>query len=138
MNHDDKEWLAQEAALEQERCGLAPATDPLIASYRRIARVLAEPPMPALPLDFARSVARRIDQHAEMDARFEQWLVIALLGVMAIGGIIVATLYGEVWLRAGIGILPGSGSGTMQWLMLLSACVGMSWMTTALGRRAAH
>ena len=137
MNHDEKEWLAQEAAFDNERCGLAHGDDPLVAGYRRIARVLAEPPVPTLPADFARSVARRIHEHAELDARFEQRLVLALFAAMAIAAVIVAAIYGDTWVQAGVSILPNRGSGSIQWLLLLSACIGMSWITTALRRRPA-
>lgn len=135
MNHDEKEWLAQEAAFDNERRGVALGDDPLVAGYRRIARVLAAPPVPTLPADFARSVARKIHEHVEIDTRFEQRLVIALFAAMAVAAVIVATIYGDIWLQAGICILPSRGSGAIQWLLLLSTCIGMSWITTAPKRR---
>src|SRR6185503_17201786 len=67
MNHDlppfddparEREWLAQERALDAERRGLAPAGDNArVRRYRLLARALREPMPVALPADFARRMA---------------------------------------------------------------------------------
>ena len=52
---DEREWQAQERALQEERLHLT--GDPRLAAYRRIARALRQPLPDALPADFARRLA---------------------------------------------------------------------------------
>lgn len=126
----EREWQRQERAMQQERAGLDPAAaEPGLQAYRQIARALAEPPQAQLPADFARRTARKVERTATAErtdgGRFEQWLVVLLLGVFALAGVIVAAMYGRAW-------LPSVDDGisvtllTNRWLLALAVCLGCS------------
>jgi hypothetical protein len=122
---DEREWQAQERALQEERLHLT--GDPRLAAYRRIARALRQPLPDALPADFARQLAARVGQ-VPLDTRFEQGLVRGLAALLALSGAVAAALYGQSWLPAIAAALPASASGVAaHWLLALGACVGMSW-----------
>ncbi len=138
MNHDENEWLAQEIALDRERRQRDGAhDDALVAGYRKIARALAEPPAATLPTDFASRMARRVSQHAEIDARFEQRLVSMLVICFALSGVVVAWIYGGDWLQASAPFAPLTSDAAGKWLLAVLACVGMSWAAGLFGRRPA-
>lgn len=125
MPIDEREWRAQERALQEERLHLT--GDPRLASYRRIARALRQPLPDALPADFARRLAAQVG-HVPLDMRFEQGLVRGLAVALALSGAIVAAMYGQPWLPAIAAALPTSASGAAaHWLLALVACVGVSW-----------
>lgn len=136
MNHDENEWLAQETALDRERRQQDEAQDDaLVAGYRKIARVLAEPPASVLPADFASQMARRISQRVEIDARFEQRLVSVLVICLAVSAVVVTWIYGSDWLQTSTQFTPLDGGAAIKWMLAALACVGMSWATGLLGRR---
>ena len=62
---DEREWQAQERALQDARRG-APATpgDPLAARHRQVADALRVPPADLLPADVAERVARQAEANA--------------------------------------------------------------------------
>lgn len=125
MPIDEREWQAQERALQEERLHLA--GDPRLASYRRIARALRQPLPDALPADFARRLAAQVGQ-VPLDMRFEQGLVRGLALALALSGAVVAAMYGQAWLPAMLAVLPASSSpNAMHWLLAVVACMGMSW-----------
>ena len=84
---DEREWQAQERALQAERLHLGD-TDPRLASYRAIARALRQPLPHGLPADFARQLAARLGR-APLDTRVEQTLLRALLTLLALSGAVV-------------------------------------------------
>ncbi|HEX7731823.1 MAG TPA: hypothetical protein VF415_04190, partial [Rhodanobacter sp.] len=102
MNHDhdlppfadparEREWQAQERALQAERLGLDPAGDDArVRRYRLLARTLRQPMPEALPEDFAKQMAARVAvaparRHAA-DARFESTLAGILAVVLLLAG----------------------------------------------------
>ena len=128
MNHDEYEWQAQENALNSERSSEPPRSDdPLMARYRLVARALREPSPIGLPEDFAVQMARRVAAPIDLDARFEQRLVTLLVGLFGVSGVIVAAIYGSDWLRASSMFVPELGATSLKWLLVVLACVGMSW-----------
>jgi len=130
--HFDREWALQERAFSEERAseeraGHATGSDePGLTEYRRIARALRQPPADRLPSNFAWQVAQlaaRLPHPSRLDLRLEGWLVRSLVAAMVLGGLAVAALYGLDWLRA----LDATGSAG-NWMMLVAACVGLSWL----------
>lgn len=126
----EREWALQERALAEERAGHAegesPAGGPALIEYRRIVRALRQPAAERLPSNFAWQVAQlaeRLPRASRLDLRLEAWLVRSLIAAMVLGGLAVAALYGLEWLRA----LDATGSAG-NWLMLVAACVGLSWL----------
>lgn len=123
---DDREWQAQERALQAERLHLADG-DPRLAAYRHVARVLRQPLPHGLPADFARQLAARFGR-APLDTRVEQGLLRGLVTLFGLSGAVVAAMYGQAWLPAILAVLPASASpNAMHWLLAVGACVGMSW-----------
>ena len=142
MTHDEREWQAQERALQNERSGTdTAADDALVARYRTIARALRQPPPGALPSNFAYEVARLAamqPQPAEVDSAVEQWLMRALIGAMALAGAAVAALYGGQWLQATGSLLTETGGvGIGGWIVTLAACFAITFGVGLLrnGRR---
>ena len=122
---DEREWQAQERALQAERLHLSDA-DPRLGSYRAIARALRQPLPHGLPADFARQLAARLGR-APLDTRVEQGLLRGLLALLVLSGAVVAAMYGQTWLPAIVAVLPDSSPNAMHWLLAVAACVGMSW-----------
>ena len=131
---DEREWQAQERALLAERNGTAIGDDDALAApYRAVSRALRQPPMEAIPLDFAASVARQaVAARAAGDERFERVLTQALIALLGLSAGVVSVLYGPQWLHA-IGSAVPSGAG--PWVGVLAACAGMHWL---LGRWHEH
>ena len=129
---DEREWQAQERALQEERLHLS-GGDPRLASYRRIARVLRQPLPHALPADFARQLAARFGR-APLDTRVEQGLLRGLLLLLALSAAVVVALYGQAWLPPLLAVLPQSPYA-LHWLAAVAACVGMSWGFELLRKR---
>jgi hypothetical protein len=142
MNHHDtpfdnpaheREWQAQERALQAERLGLDPSNgDERVRRYRLLARTLREPMPTALPDDFARQMAVRVataparDEAA--DARFEFILTGVLGVVLAVAAGVVTADYGAAWLPAFRPLLPAAGSSAAGWLLALGGCVAATWL----------
>jgi len=122
---DEREWQAQERALQAERLHLSDA-DPRLGAYRAIARTLRQPLPHGLPADFASQLAARLGR-APLDTRVEQGLLRGLLTLFALSGAVVAAMYGQAWLPAIVAVLPASSPNAMHWLLAVAACVGMSW-----------
>ena len=133
----EREWALQERAMRELRAGMPGDGDPELAPYRRIARALNTPPSERLPSNFAWQVAQlaaRLPRVSRLDLRLEQWLVRGLVTAMALGGLVVAAVYGAGWLAA----LDASGTSG-HWLLVIGGCVALTWMPDALrqwfGRR---
>lgn len=132
---DEHEWQAQERALLAERNGSTTigGDDALTAPYRAVSRALRQPPMGALPLDFAANVARQaVAARTAGEERFERVLTQALIALLGLSAGVVSVLYGPQWLRAIGSAVP---SGTGPWVGVVAACAGMHWL---LGRWQEH
>ena len=127
----EREWQAQEHALEQERRAAAAAADPVdVQRYRLLVRALRQSPTHVLPADFARRVAARATGNAPaadgIDTRFERGLLQGMIGVFGLATAAVIVTYGADWLPAlaqplQLGRLLGE-----RWPLALLACLGVS------------
>lgn len=142
MNHDippfdnpahEREWLAQERALQSERLGLDPSNgDERVRRYRVLARALREPMPPALPEDFAQRMAARVAampvRGGADDSRVEFALMGALGATLVVAASVVVADYGSAWLPAFRQLLPAARSPGANWVLALGACLGVSWL----------
>lgn len=129
----EREWLAQERALQRERLQLDPAGDDARSQrYRLLARVLREPLPAALPADFAQQLAARIAtapaRRSVPDTSFEFVLMAMLAIVLAVSTGVVAEIYGGAWLPSFATIVPTPRAPTTRWLLTLAGCLGASWL----------
>ena len=131
-DRNEREWQAQERALQQERHGQAPGRDdPLADGYRPVVRALLEPVPDALPADFARRVAERAlrlaEHRAALDLRLEQNLMRGLVAALVLGGLFALAYYGgTLWRPLAAGV-AASSSPAAAWLLPALACVALSW-----------
>ncbi|MEW9572079.1 hypothetical protein ABQJ54_09955 [Rhodanobacter sp. Si-c] len=156
MNHDippfddppfgnlvqEREWQAQERALQAERLGLDPSGgDERVRRYRLLARALREPMPSALPDDFAQRVAARVAgapaRAGAGDTRIEFALACTLVAALIVAAGVVTADYGSAWLPAFRQLLPSPGTPATSWLLALGACLGASWLL-GLWQRPAH
>ncbi|WP_426662233.1 hypothetical protein [Rhodanobacter aciditrophus] len=144
MNHDhdlppfddparEREWQAQERALQAERLGLDGRDDDArVRRYRLLARTLRAPLPVALPADFARQMAARVAvvpaRRPAADARFEFTLAGALAVVLLVAGGVMLANYGGTWLPAFRELLPSASTPATGWLLALGGCLGASWL----------
>lgn len=121
---DEREWLAQEQALRDERLGIAAAGgDAPAAHYRAIARALREPPAESLPEDFAHQVAGLAAARAApaRDATGFERLMLNLLGVaLAMSGVVALAMYGNE-------AIAGIDERVVRWGLMLTVCAALSW-----------
>lgn len=149
MNHEhpfddaaqEREWLAQERALDAERRGLASDHDDACTRrYRLLARTLREPLPDALPADFARQMAARTVapmRRPDKATGFELALVAALAAAMLVAAGVVTADYGHTWLPAFRSLLPAAGAPSTGWLLALAGCLAATWLL-GLWQRHAH
>lgn len=129
----EREWLAQERAMQRERLQLDPAGDDARSRrYRLLARALREPLPDALPPDFAQQLARRV---AAIPARgvasgtsFEAALMLVLATALTVATVAVVAIYGSAWLPSFTTILPTPHAPATRWLLALGGCLGVSWL----------
>ena len=129
----EREWQAQERALQAERRSLAPdADDARVRRYRLLTRTLREPMPETLPTDFARQMAARVaaasSRRQVAGAGFEFTLASALVIVLLMAGGVVLAYYGNAWLPAFRGLLPSSSTPATGWLLALGGCLDASWL----------
>lgn len=118
---DEREWLAQEQAMRDERVGVAASgSSAPEAQYRAVARALREAPAESLPPDFARQVARTAEARAANGAQFESWMLRALYAALGVSGIAALAYYGS---EAVAGVDPT----VLQWSLAIGACAAMTW-----------
>ena len=136
MNHDtnphETEWQAQERAREQARSGPSRPAGVVPQADLLVAQALRSAPLPALPPDFARDVARlaaATPARAEdtSDSPLEQILTAALGLSLGVAGVLTAAHYGADWWQASASMLP-EGS-TVGWVAVAAACMAVSWIT---------
>lgn len=129
---DELQWQAQERARRHARLHLSPAADDAAsASYRLVAQALRDTPLPALPPDFARDVARRVARAGD-DGGLERAITLGLAVALGIAGTATALVYGAAWWEASASLLASGSPSAAGWLAALAGCVGLSWLT---GRR---
>ncbi|HVI24668.1 MAG TPA: hypothetical protein VM576_00525 [Xanthomonadaceae bacterium] len=135
---DEHEWQLQERALREEHAGAPAADERGVAAYRQVARALRQPlQAEGLPADFAARVAALAQARAGLpESRLEQWLLHALLALLAVAGAGAFVLYGGAeWLLAARGLLPSALRGAgLPWLLTLAACLALSWSVDPLRR----
>ncbi len=136
-----REWDAQESALRRERAGAPAGGDPLVAQYRIVAQVLRDPPLDALPDDFAATVAARAEQRMGLgDDVVEVWLPRALVGVLTLAGVGTAVAYGAgTWRLVGGAVAQTaeavSHGPVAGWIVAIGACVALSALIERSVRR---
>jgi hypothetical protein len=141
MNHPDpslddaheREWQAQEHALQAERLGLDPAGDDTrVRRYRVLARTLRQPLPETLPADFAQRVAARVATLPAMPAsagsRFESILLIVLTSILVLAAGVVLARHEQTWLPAIRATLPPADSHGLRWPLAFVGCLGLSWL----------
>lgn len=135
---DEHEWQAQERAMQDVRNSV-PTTgnDALSARYRAVILALRQPPMAAIPMDFAARTARQVGaMSAAANERFERVLMQVLVALLGLSVGVISVLYGSQWPHAISQAVP-SGSGS--WIGLLVACGGLHCMLERWRRHnAAH
>lgn len=142
-DRDEREWQAQERALERERRA-APAThdDPRAERYRPVVRALREPLADGLPPDFAQRVAERArlarQSRAAVDLRLERTLIRVLVAAFALGALVAVALYGSPLWRSLAALASAFGAISGGWLLPALACLGLSWSMDAIRKSAAN
>lgn len=124
---DEHEWQVQERAMLDARNSVATTgNDALAARYRAVSQALRQPPMAAIPVDFAARVARQAATRSEAaDDRFERVLLQVLVALLGLSVGVISVLYGSQWPHA---ISQGVPSGSGSWMGLLIACGALHWM----------
>ena len=138
----EREWQAQERAMQAERLGRDPAADDArVRRYRLLARTLREPMPEALPADFARQVAAQVatapPRRQVAGTRLESTLASALAAALVLAGGAALAYYGNVWLPGFRSLLPATGTPATGWLLALGGCLGATWLL-GLWQRHAH
>lgn len=129
------EWGEQERALREERLGLASArTEPRVAQYRLLARVLSEPVEDSLPHDFAALVAQQAEASSETAGDgVELWVqrvllaLLALTGIAFFGGDVVA-LFQSVFVSGAGGAGEVRATGAVRWVFVIGLCIALSFL----------
>ena len=139
MIPDEREWQAQERAMQVERNGQDVAdVDNLAASYVSIAKALRQPLVSGLPSDFANRTAARVAEQLRtmpVDSGLERWLLNALAVVMALSGLLVLLLYRDNWLAPLTVMLGQVGSLDSPGLLVMALCLAVSWLAEQLRRQ---
>lgn len=135
---DEHEWQLQERALREERAGAPVPDERDLDAYRQVARALRQPlHAEGLPAGFAAQVAALAQARAAFpESRLEQWLLHALLALLAVAGAGAFVLYGGAeWLAAVQTLLPSALRGAgLPWWLTLAACLALSWSVDPLRR----
>ncbi len=129
----EREWLAQERAMQRERLQLDPAGDDARSRrYRLLARALREPLPDALPADFAQQLVARVAaapaRRTTSGARFESTLTLALATALVVAAGVAVAIYGGAWLPSFVTLLPTPHAPATHWLLALAGCLGASWL----------
>ncbi|HEY5805144.1 MAG TPA: hypothetical protein VIT90_15765 [Lysobacter sp.] len=123
----EREWQAQERAMEQERRGVPlDAADPRVGEYRLIARALRAPAMEPVPFDLAAQIVRRVEATQTLGERVEGWLLRILVAVLALAAVGAVAIYGHAWAAGFAALWPDPSPQSAGWGGLLLACLGLS------------
>ncbi|MFC3814541.1 hypothetical protein [Lysobacter sp. GCM10012299] len=135
----EREWQAQERAMEQERRGvpLDPA-DPRVGEYRLIARALRAPAMEPVPFDLTDQIVRRVEAAQTLGERVEGWLLRILIAVLVVVAVGAVAIYGSGWVSAFVALWPQPSAQTTGWAGLLMGCLGLSLAWQWGGRLLRH
>jgi hypothetical protein len=130
---DEREWQAQQHALQAERLGLDSTDDDArVRRYRLLARTLRQPLPDTLPGDFASRVAARAAAPsplaARASARFESVLLAVLAGLLVVSAGVVLGRDGQTWLPAIRAMVPVADPQDLRWLLAFAGCLGLSWL----------
>jgi hypothetical protein len=122
----EREWEIQERAWRAERARAADdGGDARAAEYRLLARVLRDPPLAHLPVDFAHQAAVLAERAA--DDALERALL--RFGLVAVAAVVIAgvAVVGPQW-GAVLGAASGNPAavGPLQWTLAVLACLGFS------------
>jgi hypothetical protein len=132
----EREWQAQERATQRERLHLDPAGDDALSQrYRLLARALRAPLPGDLPMDFAQRMSALVaasGQARTVAMTLEKILAATLAGVFLLAAVATVVIYGATWLPSFEALLPVPS--TVQWLVVLAGCVGLSWLAGAGSR----
>jgi hypothetical protein len=139
----EREWQAQEHALQAERLGLDPAGDNArVRRYRLLARTLRQPLPETLPGDFAQRVAARVATLPAMSGsaggRFESILLILLAGVFVVAAGVVLARDEQTWLPAIRALLAVADPQGLRWPVAFVGCLGLSWVLSQWQRYVQH
>ena len=139
----EREWQAQEHALQAERLGLNPAGDNAhVRRYRLLARTLRQPLPETLPGDFAQQVAARVATLPAMSgsagSRFESILLILLAGVFVVAAGVVLARDEQTWLPAIRALLAAADPQGLRWPVAFVGCLGLSWVLSQWQRYVLH
>jgi hypothetical protein len=142
-NAYEREWQAQEHALQAERLGLDPAGDDArVRRYRVLARTLRQPLPETLPADFAQRVAARVATLPAMPApagnRFESILLIVLAGIFVVAAGVVLAHDEQTWLPTMRAMLPPTDPHGLRWPLAFVGCLGLSWLLSQWQRHVQH
>lgn len=140
MNPEDREWQAQERAMQIERDGRdMTEADGLSASYMGIARALREPLVAALPVDFAERMGALVAnrrQPVEIESRFEQALLVTLGLIMGLSALVALLVYGSGdWVGPLTDSFRRLGRPLLTWPLAVAACLSLSWFAQHLRNR---
>jgi hypothetical protein len=130
-----QEWHDQERARHEERLRYpVTRTDPRVAEYRLLARILSEPEAQRLPDNFAAFVAARAEaEYLAADDTVERWgqrVLSAALALTAITffGADLATMAHSLFVQSeSAGGVDGL-SPTLRWASAIGLCVALSFV----------
>jgi len=122
----EREWHAQEDATRGERDADPSAGTNRDRQYRRLARMLREPPAEQLPADFAAQVAARAT--ATSVAGVESALLIGLLLALLVVAVAIGLTHADRWAAAFGALSPAANAPAGVWLMTLCGCLAASWV----------
>jgi len=130
---DEREWQAQERAVQAERLGLDSTDDDTeVRRYRLLARTLRERLPDTLPGDFASQIAARAAAPPAVVAaasdRFESVLLAVLACLLVVSAGVVLARDGQAWLPAIRATLPAADPQDLRWLLAFVGCLGLSWL----------
>ncbi|MEO7013855.1 MAG: hypothetical protein ABI127_06045 [Dokdonella sp.] len=138
MNPEEREWQAQQRAIECERKGhVHSEEDALTAGYLPVARALRQPIRMHLPADFAARVAGLAMQRrpvVEIESTMEQRLLLILGIILGITAVFVGLIYGASWFAPALGRLDQLGQSSLSLLFGVLGCLGISALAQQLSR----
>lgn len=132
----EREWQAQEAAMQAARAGEPTTDDARTRAYRQIDAALRTDDAIALPADFAEQLAAKAGPvrtaTTAPEAGFEKQLTRLLLAALVIAGLVVAALEGGSWFHTDPAAWSVAGN---PWVLALLACLGASQGAEMLRRK---
>lgn len=145
----EREWLAQERALQQERLGADRTNeDARVLRYRLLVRRLREPLPDSLPEGFAQSLSLQISAARVSSATvfaqsngvlepFERGILGFLIAAFGLALGAVIALYAAPLLPSILAIARSGAANLFNnpWLLILVACLGLSAMLSAWSQR---